>query len=85
MDELLRETVRALAKLSALRQNQRPLVESEQVARAATASTASTSSTSHLLDLLHLHLRLLRLHLSHPRSPLTPAPLRRCSSTSSSS
>ena len=31
MDELLRETVRALAKLSALRQNQRPLVESEQV------------------------------------------------------
>ena len=31
MDELLRETVRALAKLSALRQNQRPLVESEQL------------------------------------------------------
>ena len=46
MDELLRETVRALAKLSALRQNQRPLVESEQVAG---------RHCLHLLHLLHLH------------------------------
>ena len=69
MDELLRETVRALAKLSALRQNQRPLVESEQVAG---------RHCLHLLHpLLHLHLllhllHLLRLHLSHPRSEPPP-------------